>query len=69
MKKLFALLILLLFTQVSFAQEIPVQITPVKEYKTTNNSIKEGDTLKFVLVNDVKTFKKGTGLQDLLQRL
>ena len=37
MKKLFALLILLLFTQVSFAQEIPVQITPVKEYKTTNN--------------------------------
>ena len=66
MKKLFALLILLLFTKVSFAQEIPVQITPVKEYKTTNNSIKEGDTLKFVLVNDVKTFKKGTEVTGLV---
>lgn len=66
LRKLFVILTLIAFAQVTLAQETAIQITPEKEYKTSNNSIKEGDTLNFVLVNDVKNFKKGTTVTGLV---
>ena len=59
LKRLIPTLVLIFCTQQVFAEEVAIQITPEKEYKTSNNSIKEGDFLNFVLVNDVKNYKKG----------
>lgn len=65
LKKILLAISLIIFANQVFA-ETPVQITPAKEYKTSNNSIKEGDTLNFVLINEVKNYKKGTPVTGLV---
>lgn len=66
LKRIFAILVLTFCTQQVFANEVALQITPAKEYKTSNNGIKEGDTLEFVTVNCVSNIKKGTSISGLV---
>ena len=65
-KRLFVVLILIICTQQVFAKEVAVQITPARNYKTSNNGIKEGDFIDFVTVKDVANFKKGTPVKGLV---
>ena len=65
-KRLFVVLILIFCTQQVFAKEVAVQITPARDYKTSNNGIKEGDFIDFVTINDVANFKKGTPVKGLV---
>lgn len=60
LKKLAFLSLVLIFAQTIYAQEVAIQITPTKVYKTSNNSVKEGDYLDFVVVNDAGNLKKGS---------
>lgn len=53
------LLICLLLTGISFAEEVPVTITPVNKITTSNKSLQEGSLLEF---KDIKTEEIITGI-------
>ena len=65
-RKLLILILLIFISQQAFAKEIPIKITPAKEYSTTNTYPKEGDYLTFVTVEDADEIKAGTPLKGLL---
>lgn len=66
MFKKICLIIVLLLCQQTFAVEIPIKITPAKEYSTCKNQPKEGDFLYFVTIEDTKEIKAGTEVVGLL---
>ncbi len=53
------LLICLLLTGISFAEEVPVTITPVNKITTSDKSLQEGSLLEF---KDIKTEEIITGI-------
>lgn len=53
-KKIIYILFILIFTTLpSYAEKIPVKITPIQVISTKHDEIEVGDWIKFVTVNDV----------------
>ena len=66
MFKNICLIIALLFCQQVFASELAIKITPAKFYSTCQNTLREGDLVYFVTVEDTKNTKAGTPVTGLL---
>lgn len=72
------LLLVLIFTFIVsgfvYAKDIPVQIEPSSKISTSNNRLQEGDSINFVVVNDVYVnselyVKKGTDVVGIITSL
>jgi len=75
MKKIILTLLLLSIAVPSaWAKEVPVKIKPVQKITTSNFSLQEGDSLDFVisenvLINSKLQLKKGTQVQGIITEL
>lgn len=65
-KRLLIAVFIIFIAQQSYAKEIAIKITPVKEYSTANLTPKEGDYIKFLTTEDSGGIKAGTPVTGLL---
>jgi len=73
-KSLLTLICVFCSTQVAFSKEIPVKIKPMQKITTSNLLVKEGDSIDFVvsedvLINSELRLKKGERVQGIITGL